>query len=135
MVWENKHDSSLATSHDAQHHIFNVDAPGATPDIINSMLCQSAPGEIVLLPALPAALAKGILRGIRARGRITIDRLDWDCTQGTIYLVLTSEVAQTVHLHAPSAPLPRELLLPARQQATLDLRFPTGTWPNSQEKQ
>jgi alpha-L-fucosidase 2 len=40
------------------------------------MLVQSWGGEIHLLPALPAAWPDGAIRGVRARGAVTLD-LRW----------------------------------------------------------
>ncbi len=44
---------------------------------MSEILIQSHGGRIVLLPSLPAAWATGSVRGIRARGNITVD-MSWD---------------------------------------------------------
>ena len=41
------------------------------------MLLQSTPEEIRLLPALPSLFADGTVRGLRAKGRVTVS-LEWE---------------------------------------------------------
>ena len=41
------------------------------------MLLQSTPEEIRLLPALPSRFADGTVRGLRAKGRVTVS-LEWE---------------------------------------------------------
>ena len=53
-----------------------VDGNGATPEIVDRMLMQSQIGLITLLPALPAALPNGKVKGLRARGGYQVD-LEW----------------------------------------------------------
>jgi len=95
--------TSMVTSHYAGESVFNVDANGAIPEVVNNCLVFSLPGKLDLLPALPDALPKGSISGILARGQIRIDRLEWDKPAGTVKLTLTSGKDQTVMLRSPTS--------------------------------
>ena len=77
------------------------DGNGATPEIVDRMLVQSKPGSLSLLPAIPKALPKGSVTGLRARGAITLDTLSWDMPAGTCSVTLTSDSEQTIALILP----------------------------------
>jgi hypothetical protein len=94
---------SLMCSHEPNQQIFNVDANGAIPEIVNRMLVSSQPGVLDLLPALPAAMPRGAIRGILARGQIRIDRLAWDNLAHKVTLEFTSGNDQTLALGLPRA--------------------------------
>lgn len=74
---------SLTTTHDADS-IFNLDASGALPAVVASMLSRSTVDSLHLLPALPARWPRGRITGLRARGGIVIDRLSWDEASATV---------------------------------------------------
>ena len=60
---------SLMCSHEPNGRIFNLDANGAMPEIMNRMLVRSHPGSLDLLPALPKAWPRGEIRGIGPASR------------------------------------------------------------------
>jgi alpha-L-fucosidase 2 len=63
---------------------------------ILEMLLQSEMGRLHLLPALPAAWAEGELRGVKARGGLTVD-LRWQDHE-LVDATITSLVDQTVEV-------------------------------------
>lgn len=69
------HDS-LMSAHYPDRDVYNADAAHALPAVVLEMLVQSAPGRLVLLPALPAAYPRGSLRGVRTRFGAALD-LSW----------------------------------------------------------
>lgn len=95
---------SLMCSHEPEQRIFNLDANGAIPEIVNRMLVRSHPGRLDLLPALPGAWPQGEIRGIRARRQITVTRLAWDVPARRLALTLVSDRDQTIHLSLPGTP-------------------------------
>ena len=57
--------------------IFNVDASGGLPALVAAMLIGSRPGSVTLLPALPDAWPAGRVEGLRLRGGLLLESLEW----------------------------------------------------------
>jgi alpha-L-fucosidase 2 len=59
---------------------------------------QSHNGELHILPALPKIWSKGSVKGIRARGDVTVD-IEWDSC-GPVELILTNGHAGPINLRS-----------------------------------
>lgn len=57
--------------------LFNVDIGGGFPAVVATMLARSGEGFVDLLPALPSQWGSGRVEGLRARGGIIVDRMEW----------------------------------------------------------
>ncbi|TCL83266.1 MULTISPECIES: glycoside hydrolase family 95-like protein [unclassified Rathayibacter] len=68
---------TLTTRHDAGR-IFNLDASGGLPGLVAAMLLGSDDESLTVLPALPSVWARGAVTGLRARGGLVVDRLEWE---------------------------------------------------------
>ncbi|MET9592672.1 glycoside hydrolase N-terminal domain-containing protein [Streptomyces sp. NPDC006516] len=69
------HDS-LMSAHYPSRNVYNADAAHTLPAAVIESLVQSAPGRLVLLPAVPEACPAGELRGVRMRFGACLD-LSW----------------------------------------------------------
>ncbi|TWF75325.1 glycosyl hydrolase family 65 [Pseudonocardia hierapolitana] len=87
---------SLMTSHNPGLDVYNADAAHAIPAVVIEALVDSRPGVVELLPALPGRWARGRVRGVRCRNRVTIDELAWDLERSAAHAVLCSDVDVTV---------------------------------------
>jgi alpha-L-fucosidase 2 len=76
---------ALTTTHDAGS-IFNLDPSGGLPALVAAMLLNSGVGTLTFLPALPEEWERGSVTGLRARGGIVVDRLEWDPAGCTVRL-------------------------------------------------
>jgi len=95
--------ASMVTSHEPAQRIFNVDANGAIPEVINTMLVFCRKGVLDLLPACPAGFQHGFIAGLLCRGGIMVDAFDWDLAAKRIELDLTSAYSQFLTLRLPNA--------------------------------
>ncbi|WP_406390626.1 glycosyl hydrolase family 95 catalytic domain-containing protein [Streptomyces sp. NBC_00887] len=78
------HDS-LMSAHYPARNVYNADAAHALPAAVIEALVQSAPGRLVLLPAVPETCPAGELRGIRTRFGAGLD-LSWSAQGATAVL-------------------------------------------------
>ncbi|XMN05550.1 glycosyl hydrolase family 95 catalytic domain-containing protein [Streptomyces griseobrunneus] len=78
------HDS-LMSAHYPSRNVYNADAAHSLPAAVIESLVQSAPGRLVLLPAVPAAYPAGELRGVRTRFGAHLD-LRWSKDGATAVL-------------------------------------------------
>ncbi|MDQ0686595.1 alpha-L-fucosidase 2 [Streptomyces achromogenes] len=69
------HDS-LMSAHYPRRDVYNADAAHTLPAVLIEALVQSTPDRLVLLPAVPPALPRGGLRGVRTRFGAELD-LTW----------------------------------------------------------
>ena len=77
---------ALTTTHDAGS-IFNMDPSGGLPALVAAMLLSSEEDTVTLLPALPDEWAEqGKVTGLRARGGIVVDQLEWAGGGGSVRL-------------------------------------------------
>lgn len=90
-------DPSLTTRHNP-YAFASPDPQGGIPTLIMEMLVYSRPGVIGLLPAMPASLSSGTVRGIVCRTQAKIESLTWDLHANTIDVTISSRIDQTVRL-------------------------------------
>ncbi|MFE2726138.1 RICIN domain-containing protein [Kitasatospora sp. NPDC059327] len=87
---------SLMTAHNPNLTTYNCDAANAIPGILGEALVYSRPGVLEILPALPDQLAKGSIKGVRGRNRVTVESLSWDTAARTATVVLVSDITQNI---------------------------------------
>ncbi|MFI0542123.1 glycoside hydrolase N-terminal domain-containing protein [Streptomyces sp. RP5T] len=99
--------ASLMSAHYPRRDVYNADAAHTLPAVVVEMLVQSTPDRLVLLPAVPADLPRGALRGVRTRFGAELD-LTWTPTEATA--VLRPTRTHRVELRTSSGAEPLELV-------------------------
>ncbi|CAL9589012.1 hypothetical protein SUDANB108_05220 [Streptomyces sp. enrichment culture] len=100
--------ASLMSAHYPGRDVYNADAAHTLPAVLIEMLVQSTPGRLVLLPALPADLPGGALRGVRTRFGAALD-LTWS-RDGSATAVLRPSRSVRVELRTSSGGEPLDLV-------------------------
>ncbi|SDZ19092.1 Glycosyl hydrolase family 65, N-terminal domain [Evansella caseinilytica] len=90
--------SSLVTSHNPSREIYNVDASCSLPTLVMEMTAYTYPGVLELLPAVPAELSKGTIKGMLGRGQLLLEELTWDLAAKKISVTVTSRKDQVVDI-------------------------------------
>lgn len=81
------------------HPPFQIDGNFGGTAGIAEMLLQSQNGVIVLLPALPEEWSSGSVKGLKARGDVTVD-IDWQDGR-IVYAKLTANLGGTIRFAVP----------------------------------
>src|SRR5699024_8554097 len=111
--------STLVPTHN-RDALFNVDIGGGFPAVVAAMLAGSTEGRLDLLPALPNSWHEGSVQGLRARGGVLVDSLDWE--GGTAVAHVRSVEPRALWVGLPDGTR-RQLHTGPDKAATL--RFPT----------
>ncbi|NKY98972.1 glycosyl hydrolase family 95 catalytic domain-containing protein [Nocardiopsis alborubida] len=98
--------------------LFNVDIGGGFPAVAAAMLARSAEGRLDLLPALPREWASGRVEGLRARGGVVVDLLEW--SGGRAHARLRAVEPRETVVVLPGGERRKAALVPER---TLSLQF------------
>ncbi len=88
--------SSLATSHNINHHIYNYDYILSMQGLLIETALFTRPHEIELLPAMPDEIKTGEFTNLKGRNRCTIHSIKWDLTAKTVECSFTSDIDQTI---------------------------------------
>jgi hypothetical protein len=90
--------TSLATAHNDNFRVFCTDVCNTVPGIMLEMLVNSKNDVIELLPAIPQALVKGSVSGLKTRNQVTVEHLEWDMSNQTIKCTVKSNIDQNITL-------------------------------------
>ena len=116
---------SLMSSHYPKRSVCNTDAACALPGLLAEMLVDSVPGgdagpgRVELLPALPAFLPRGRVRGLRTLTGARVTSLRWDTAAGTAEAVLVSAAAREIDVSCWGSGHVRSVRLPGNEPVRL----------------
>ena len=97
------------------HPPFQIDGNFGGTNGMAEMIVQSRPGEIEILPALPSAWPSGRLKGVRARGGLSMD-IEWDAMRPTYVRVRGAPGSAARLRHGDQI---REMRVPASGEAVV----------------
>jgi hypothetical protein len=124
---------SLMSSHYPDLSVYNADAACALPGVLLEMLVDSVPpragrpGRVELLPARPAFLPAGRLRGARTLAGVAVD-LTWGLPASAVTAVLRSRIGQQIELTCRAATACRASAVPGTAVAGTAVASRPGTW-------
>lgn len=109
---------SLMSAHNPDLEIYNADAAHTLPAVLVEALVHSRPGVLWLLPAAPAALARGAVRGVACRGGVTVEELTW--TPDGLRARLVAAAGQRLTVRSPHG----DVVLDLAAAVAVDLALP-----------
>ncbi len=85
----------------SQGPIFQIESNMGFVSAVQEMLFSSRPGVLKLMPALPKEWPTGTVRGMRARGGISLNQLIWSKGGANVQATIEASKAQTLRVILP----------------------------------